>query len=49
MAHPAWPFIRLLVALRLAKVISKVDDGWENHRRRILPTTARPADTSAKY
>lgn len=46
---PAWPFIRLLVALRLAKVISKVDDGWENHRRRILPTTARPADTSAKY
>ena len=45
---PAWPFIRLLVALRLAEVIGKVDDGWENHRRRILPVTASPAGTSAK-
>jgi stearoyl-CoA desaturase (delta-9 desaturase) len=45
---PAWPFIRLLVVLRLAEVIGKVDDGWENHRRRILPTTARLLGTPAK-
>jgi stearoyl-CoA desaturase (delta-9 desaturase) len=32
---PAWPVIRILVALRLAEVLSKVDEGWENHRRRI--------------
>jgi stearoyl-CoA desaturase (Delta-9 desaturase) len=45
---PAWPFIRLLVALRLAKVVSKADEGWENHRRRILATSASPAGTSAE-
>ncbi len=45
---PAWPVIRLLVALRLAEVISKVDEGWENHRRRILATSANPAVTSAE-
>ena len=37
---PAWPIIRLLAALRLAKIISKVDQGWENHRRRIPVPTA---------
>ena len=31
---PAWPVIKLLVALRLAEVLSKVDEGWEDHRRR---------------
>ncbi len=45
---PAWPFIRLLVALRLAEVIGKVDQGWEDHRRRIPTTTASPAGTSAE-
>lgn len=50
---PAWPFIRLLVALRLAKVLSKVDEGWENHRRRIVPATVTapatgPAAASAE-
>jgi stearoyl-CoA desaturase (Delta-9 desaturase) len=44
---PAWPFIRLLVALRLAEVIGKVDEGWEDHRRRISTTTASTAGTSA--
>jgi len=46
---PAWPFIRVLVALRLAEVIGKVDHGWENHRRRILAATAAsPARTSTE-
>ncbi len=40
---PAWPIIRLLVALRLAKVIGKVDEGWDNHRRRIPVTTGGAA------
>lgn len=39
---PAWPVIRLLEKLGLAKVLSKVDEGWENHRRRIPTTTVRP-------
>jgi stearoyl-CoA desaturase (delta-9 desaturase) len=38
---PAWPIIRLMVALRLAKIVSRVDQGWENHRRRI-PAPAAP-------
>jgi stearoyl-CoA desaturase (delta-9 desaturase) len=45
---PAWPIIRLLVALRLAEVIGKVEEGWENHRRRVSTTTATPAGASAK-
>ena len=48
---PAWPIIRLMVALRLAKIISKVDQGWENHRRRI-PVPAAPlrsAPTEDQY
>lgn len=32
---PAWPVVRILVALRLAEVLGKVDEGWENHRRRV--------------
>ncbi len=39
---PAWPVIRILVALRLAEVLSKVDEGWENHRRRIPRTVVSP-------
>jgi hypothetical protein len=34
--------IRLLEKLRLAKVLSKVDEGWEEHRRRIPKTTVSP-------
>ena len=45
---PAWPVIRLLVALRLAEVIGKVDEGWEGHRRRIPSTTASPVGTSVE-
>jgi stearoyl-CoA desaturase (Delta-9 desaturase) len=45
---PAWPFIRLLGAFRLAEVIGKVDEGWEDHRRRIPSTTARPGGTSVE-
>ena len=40
----AWPVIRLLEKLRLAKVLSKVDEGWEDHRRRLpTPITIKPA------
>jgi len=40
----AWPVIRLLEKLRLAKVLSKVDEGWEDHRRRLPePTIIKPA------
>jgi stearoyl-CoA desaturase (Delta-9 desaturase) len=39
---PAWPVIRLLEKLRLAEVLSKVDEGWEDHRRRIPPTKVSP-------
>jgi stearoyl-CoA desaturase (delta-9 desaturase) len=46
---PAWPVIKFLVALRLAEVLSKVDEGWEDHRRRILTTTISPLSaTTAK-
>jgi stearoyl-CoA desaturase (delta-9 desaturase) len=45
---PAWPFIRLLVTLRLAEVLSKVDEGWENHRRRIPRTVVSPLGAPAK-
>ena len=44
---PAWPVIRLLEALRLAKVTSKVDEGWDKHRRRIPPMATCFARTSA--
>jgi stearoyl-CoA desaturase (Delta-9 desaturase) len=45
---PAWPVIKLLVALRLAEVLSKVDEGWEDHRRRIPTTIVSPLATTAK-
>jgi hypothetical protein len=35
-----------LVALRLAEVLSKVDEGWENHRRRIPRTVVSPGRSS---
>jgi hypothetical protein len=36
--------IRLLEKLRLAEVLTKVDEGWEDHRRRLPePTVVRPA------
>src|SRR5215216_2799792 len=44
---PAWPVIRLLEALRLAKVTSKVEEGWDEHRRRIPPMAACTARASA--
>ncbi len=40
---PAWPVIRLMEKLRLAKVLSKVDEGWENHRRRIVKPAVETA------
>jgi stearoyl-CoA desaturase (Delta-9 desaturase) len=43
---PAWPVIRLLAALGLAEVLSKADEGWENHRRRIPRTVVSPGRTS---
>jgi stearoyl-CoA desaturase (delta-9 desaturase) len=45
---PAWPVIRLLVALRLAKVLNKADEGWENHRRRIPTTIVGPGRPSKR-
>lgn len=45
---PAWPVIRLLEKLRLAEVLTKVDEGWENHRRRIPRTTVSPLGASTK-
>ncbi len=44
---PGWPVIRLLERLRLLKVLSKVDEGWENHRRRIPKTIVSPLGTSS--
>ncbi len=45
---PAWPVIKVLVALRLAEILSKVDEGWEDHRRRIPRTVVGPLGASAK-
>jgi stearoyl-CoA desaturase (delta-9 desaturase) len=45
---PAWPVIRLLVVLRLAEVLSKVDEGWKDHRRRIPTTTVSPLGATVK-
>jgi len=44
---PAWPVIRLLEKLGLAEILSKVDEGWENHRRRIPHTTVSPLGATA--
>jgi hypothetical protein len=35
-----------LVSLRLAEVLGKADEGWENHRRRILRPVVSPGHTS---
>ena len=43
---PAWPVIRLMEKLRLAKVLTKADEGWENHRRRIPKTVVSPLGSS---
>ncbi|MGI8910438.1 MAG: fatty acid desaturase [Rubrobacteraceae bacterium] len=43
---PAWPVIRLLEKLRLAEVLSKVDEGWTDHRRRIPKITLSPLGKS---
>nr|MBA3703157.1 hypothetical protein [Rubrobacteraceae bacterium] len=41
---PAWPVIRLLQKVRLAEILTKADEGWENHRRRLPEQTVlRPA------
>ncbi len=39
---PAWPVIRVCEKLGLVEVLSKVDEGWENHRRRIAKPDAKP-------
>ncbi|CAN5655995.1 hypothetical protein BH24ACT20_BH24ACT20_02480 [soil metagenome] len=44
---PAWPVIRVMEKVRLAKVLSKVDEGWENHRRRIVEPAVEPAVATA--
>jgi stearoyl-CoA desaturase (delta-9 desaturase) len=38
----AWPVIRLLEKLKLAEVLTKVGEGWEDHRRRIPQTRVSP-------
>jgi len=46
---PAWPVIRLLEKLRLVKVLTRADEGWEDHRRRIPKTVVSPLGaTTAK-
>jgi len=40
---PAWPIIRLLEKLRLVKVLTRADEGWEDHRRRIPKKKVSPA------
>ena len=40
---PAWPVILLLEKLGLAEVLTRADEGWENHRRRIPKTVVNPA------
>jgi stearoyl-CoA desaturase (Delta-9 desaturase) len=45
---PAWPVVRLLERLRLAEVLTKVDEGWEDHRRRLATTVVSPLCSPAK-
>jgi stearoyl-CoA desaturase (delta-9 desaturase) len=45
---PAWPVVRLLERLRLAEVLTKVDEGWEDHRRRIATTVVSPLGSLTK-
>ena len=44
----AWPVVRLLERLRLAEVLTKVDEGWEDHRRRIATTVVSPLGSLTK-
>ena len=39
---PAWPIIRLLEKLRLVKVLTEVDEGWEDHHRHIPQDHRQP-------
>ena len=39
---PAWPVIRLCEKLGLLEVLTKVDEGWQDHRRRIPKTVVSP-------
>ena len=43
---PAWPIIRLLGKLRLVEVLTKVDEGWDEHRRRIPRTVVSSLGTT---
>jgi len=45
---PAWPVIRLLEKLHLAEVLTKVDEGWEDHRRRIPRIVVSPIGAPGK-
>jgi stearoyl-CoA desaturase (Delta-9 desaturase) len=45
---PAWPVIRLLEKLHLAEVLTKVDEGWEDHRRRIPRIVVSPLGAPGK-
>jgi stearoyl-CoA desaturase (Delta-9 desaturase) len=40
--------IRLLEKLHLAEVLTKVDEGWENHRRRIPRSVVSPLGAPTK-
>jgi fatty-acid desaturase len=43
---PAWPIIRLLEKFRLVEVLTKADEGWDDHRRRIPRTVVSPLGTT---
>ncbi len=43
---PAWPIIRLLEKLRLVEVLTRVDEGWDDRRRRIPKTVVSPLGTT---
>jgi len=43
---PAWPIIRIMEKFRLVEVLSKVDEGWDDHRRRIPKTVVSPLGTT---
>jgi stearoyl-CoA desaturase (Delta-9 desaturase) len=44
----AWPVVRLLERLRLDEVLTKVDEGWEDHRQRIATTVVSPLGSPTK-
>lgn len=45
---PAWPVIRLLEKLRLVKILTRADEGWEDRRRRIPKTVVSPLRATVK-